>query len=49
MSREYKTVQFKVVATDEETGIFEGYAATFTDVPDSYGDIIEKGAFKRTT
>lgn len=45
---EYKVVQFETKDVDEETGIFEGYAATFSNVPDSYGDIIDKGAFKKT-
>lgn len=29
-------------------GIVEGYAATFDRTPDSYGDVIAKGAFART-
>lgn len=29
-------------------GIVEGYASTFDRVPDSYGDVIAKGAFSRT-
>lgn len=29
-------------------GIVEGYASTFDRVPDSYGDVIAKGAFART-
>jgi uncharacterized protein len=31
-----------------ENGSFEGYASTFGGKPDSYGDIIEQGAFKET-
>jgi len=48
MDREQKSFNFEVKEIDEETGIFEGYAATFSDKPDSYGDIIDPGAFKRT-
>ena len=29
----------------KDTGEFEGYGSTFTDVPDSYGDVIAKGAY----
>lgn len=29
-------------------GIVEGYASTFDRIPDSYGDVIAKGAFART-
>jgi len=48
MEREIKTVPFEIKELDEAEGIFTGYAATFSDVPDSYGDIIDKGAFKKT-
>jgi len=48
MDREIKTVPFEIKELDEAEGIFTGYAATFSDVPDSYGDIIDKGAFKKT-
>lgn len=34
-------------ATDDKTGIFSGYGAIFGNV-DSYGDVIEKGAFRET-
>ncbi len=45
---EEKTFSFEVKEVDEDEGIFTGYAATFSDTPDSYGDIIDKGAFKKT-
>lgn len=45
---ERKTVKFEVKDVDEEAGTFEGYAATFSKRPDSYGDIIEPGAFAKT-
>lgn len=45
---ERKTLEFEVKQVDEGAGIFEGYAATFSKQPDSYGDIIEPGAFSKT-
>lgn len=45
---EHKIVKFEVKEIDEEEGIFTGYAATFSKIPDCYGDIIDKGAFKKT-
>ena len=48
MELERKTIGFEVKELDEEEGTFSGYAATFSNKPDSYGDIIDPGAFKRT-
>ena len=48
MALERKTVKFEVKDIDEEEGIFTGYAATFSKRPDSYGDIIDRGAFTKT-
>ena len=45
---ENKTVKFEVKEVNEEEGTFTGYAATFSKSPDSYGDIIDQGAFKKT-
>ena len=45
---ERKSFSFNVKDIDEETGVIEGYGATFSDTPDSYGDIIDPGAFTRT-
>ena len=45
---ENKTVKFELKEINEEEGTFTGYAATFSKVPDSYGDIIDKGAFSKT-
>lgn len=45
---ERKTLKFEVKQVDEEEGIIEGYAATFGGDPDSYGDIIDAGAFTKT-
>ena len=39
---------FSVKATEGGNGGFTGYAATFDREPDSYGDIIAKGAFTDT-
>lgn len=43
---EYKDFKMEIKSLDEE-GIFEGYASVF-GVKDTYDDIIERGAFKRT-
>lgn len=47
---ERKTFKFDidVKSIDEEEGTFTGYAATFSSTPDSYGDVIDPGAFKKT-
>lgn len=42
-----KAVRFKVEDFDSDDGTFSGYASVF-DVVDSYGDVVERGAFKRT-
>ncbi|ERH29746.1 MULTISPECIES: HK97 family phage prohead protease [Actinomycetes] len=39
---------FHVKAEDAGEGIIEGYASTWDKEPDSYGDIVAKGAFTRT-
>lgn len=41
----YKTISAKV---DEETGMIAGFFSTYDKTPDSYGDIIEPGAFTET-
>ena len=33
---------------DEGSGMIEGYASTWIRQPDSYGDVVKQGAFKRT-
>lgn len=38
---------FEVKSIGDEDGVFTGYASVF-DVEDYYGDIVAKGAFKRT-
>jgi hypothetical protein len=45
---ERKTVRFETKDINEEEGTFTGYASTFTTRPDSYGDVVDKGAFKKT-
>lgn len=45
---EYKSLPFEIKAEDDETNIIEGYAATFGGEPDSWGDVIKKGAFAKT-
>jgi uncharacterized protein len=39
-------LELKLVNADE--GIWEAYASTFKATPDAYGDIVDKGAFKKT-
>lgn len=44
---ETKDFKFTMSASDDEAGTFTGYASIFGAV-DSYGDVVERGAFKRT-
>lgn len=44
---ERKIVSFKADATTTD-GEFTGYASTWTRTPDSYGDVVAKGAFADT-
>lgn len=44
MKVKYKNVAFDVKAVTDE-GVIEGYASVYGNI-DSYGDIVEKGAFK---
>ena len=46
---EHKQIEFKFTMDegDAEPGTFTGYASVF-DVVDSYGDAVQKGAFKKT-
>ena len=43
-------VEFKTVAVKagESAGEFVGYASTWTRTPDSYGDVVAKGAVAAT-
>ena len=38
----------KIKSMDDGTGEFEGYGSTFGGEPDSYGDVIVKGAYSET-
>ena len=42
------TKQFSVQYKDEGNGYIEGYASTWIREPDSYGDIVAKGAFEKS-
>lgn len=44
---ETKDFTFEIKELNEEKRIFEGYASVFGNV-DAYGDIVQKGAFKKT-
>lgn len=46
MEKLYKSFELK--AAEDGSGIVEGYASTWTKTPDSYGDIVIKGAFTET-
>ena len=46
MEKLYKSFELK--AAEDGSGIVEGYASTWTKTPDSYGDIVVKGAFTET-
>ena len=48
MSIERKTINFEVKEINEEEGTFTGYGSAFRETPDSYGDIVDPGAFKKT-
>ena len=48
MGKEYMDLLFEIKEVNEDTGIFGGYASTFGGKPDSYGDIVVEGAFKKT-
>lgn len=41
---QHKSFGLEIKATDAQ-GVIEGYGSTFDDEPDSYGDVIVKGAF----
>lgn len=43
-----KDLTFEFKASADEENIIEGYASTFGGEPDSYGDVIEMGAFAKT-
>lgn len=45
---EFKTTGTLSRKTDGDHAGFVGYASTWTRDPDSYGDVVAKGAFTRT-
>ena len=46
---DFLSVGFEIKSEDVNAdGIFRGYGSTFGGAPDSYGDIMEKGAFKKS-
>ena len=46
MKHLYKT--FDLVKSDDDAGTISGYFSTYDRIPDSYGDVIAKGAFTET-
>lgn len=48
MNVQKKTVSFEVKSSDEDRGFFSAYVSTWTRQPDSYGDVIARGAFTNT-
>ena len=48
--RIYQTtpILVKFSRSDSKTGTFSGYAATYNDSPDAYGDVIAPGAFSES-
>lgn len=41
-------LRFKFAGPEADAGSLEGYGSTFGGAPDSYGDIVAHGAFRRT-
>lgn len=44
----HKYKSFALKSADEGAGTISGYFSTYDRIPDSYGDVIEKGAFTET-
>ena len=44
----YKYKEFALIKSDEDAGKISGYFSTYDRIPDSYGDVIAKGAFTET-
>ena len=47
-ARRTASATFEIRTFDANTRTFTGYASTFGGMPDSYGDVVAIGAFKRT-
>jgi len=48
MGKEYLDIPFEIKEIDDKDGTFSGMASTFGGEPDSYGDVIAKGAFSES-
>ena len=46
MEHQYKN--FNIKAPEDDTGVITGYFSTYDRIPDSYGDVVAKGAFTET-
>lgn len=44
----YKYKEFALIKSDEDAGKISGYFSTYDRIPDSYGDVIARGAFTET-
>ena len=45
---EHKTKEFTLIKSADDAGTISGYFSTYDRIPDSYGDVIAKGAFDET-
>ena len=45
---EHKYKEFSLIKSADDAGIISGYFSTYDRTPDSYGDVIAKGAFTET-
>ena len=45
---EHKYKDFTLIKSADDTGTISGYFSTYDRIPDSYGDVIAKGAFTET-
>ena len=45
---EHKYKEFSLIKSAEDAGTISGYFSTYDRIPDSYGDVIAKGAFTET-
>lgn len=45
---EHKYKDFTLIKSADDTGTITGYFSTYDRIPDSYGDVIAKGAFTET-
>ena len=45
---EHKYKEFTLIKSADDAGTISGYFSTYDRIPDSYGDVIAKGAFEET-